>query len=463
MSSVAVDNALALGGRRALERLLEVPEDQWFERKSARIAPKDLARPLVAFANAEGGVIAIGFSDGKIEGVIPKAINDIRQAAIDHMNPPVRMRVHELEADGVTIVLLDVAPGELVHETKAGDCYVRIGDESRKVSFRERQELEYDRGSIPFDGTPAPISELDDARVEEFRQLLGSSSAELALRARNLLTIDGSPTVASYLLFSDHPQTVYPNAYVRVVKYLGDKRGEGAGQMVEAGSDVRLEGPLPDQIDAAASEIDRLMPTRRALGADGKFANVPMIPRSAWLEGLVNAVTHRSYSLAGDHIRVEIFSNRIEIASPGRFPGVINVDDPLSIHRHARNPRIARVLADLDITQELGEGIRRIVQEMRRIGLADPIYEQGPNYVRLTLMASDALPAELSKDLPRSSKIILDAMRLAGQGLGTGELEKLTGLARPTVLRHLRSLQELGVVTWQGNSVNDPRASWNLA
>ncbi|WP_407702654.1 hypothetical protein [Trueperella bonasi] len=41
-------------------------------------------------------------------------------------------------------------------------------------------------------------------------------------------------------------------------------------------------------------------------------------------------------------------------------------------------------------------------------------------------------------------------------------MEKLNGLARPTVLRHLRSLQEQGVVAWQGNSVNDPRASWSL-
>ena len=37
-------------------------EDQTFDCKSIQIAPKALAIPIVAFANADGGVIAIGVS-----------------------------------------------------------------------------------------------------------------------------------------------------------------------------------------------------------------------------------------------------------------------------------------------------------------------------------------------------------------------------------------------------------------
>lgn len=116
--------------------------------------------------------------------------------------------------------------------------------------------------------------------------------------------------------------------------------------------------------------IDELVPAHRALGNVGIFERTPIIPRDAWLEGLVNAIVYRSYSNAGDHIRVEIFPNRIEITSPGRFPGFADPTDPESISRNARNPRIARVCADLGITQELGEGIRGTSREMRRVGLA---------------------------------------------------------------------------------------------
>lgn len=78
-----------------------------------------------------------------------------------------------------------------------------------------------------------------------------------------------------------------------------------------------------------------------ALRRDGTFGPVDVIPRDAWLEAVVNAVVRRSYSMAGDHIRVSIFPHRIEVFSPGRFPGPGDPSRPLEIARYARNPRIA--------------------------------------------------------------------------------------------------------------------------
>lgn len=92
--------------------------------------------------------------------------------------------------------------------------------------------------------------------------------------------------------------------------------------------------------------------------------------------------------MAGDHIRVEIFPDRIEIESPGRFPGLPSPARPSQITRFARNPRIARVCADLRIAQELGEGIKRIFDEMRFAGLTEPIYKQTRASVRLILSGS---------------------------------------------------------------------------
>ena len=114
---------------------------------------------------------------------------------------------------------------------------------------------------------------------------------------------------------------------------------------LEDGEDVRVEGSLPRQIMVASDTIDQMMPKWRQLGPAGLFEARTRIPRDAWLEGLVNAVVHRSYSMMGDHIRFEIFPNRVEITSPGRFPGLVNPDKPLEIKRSARNPRIARVCA----------------------------------------------------------------------------------------------------------------------
>jgi ATP-dependent DNA helicase RecG len=104
--------------------------------------------------------------------------------------------------------------------------------------------------------------------------------------------------------------------------------------------DVEIVGPIPTALLAAQQHVRNLVPTRRALGPDGRFQEIALIPEDAWLEGIVNAAIHRSYSLAGDHVRVEIFPDRIEVESPGRAPGLVRLEDPLNTNRFARNPRI---------------------------------------------------------------------------------------------------------------------------
>jgi ATP-dependent DNA helicase RecG len=466
MYAAEVDQTLTLPLDEALDGLARLPEGQWFERKSGRVDPKDLAIPLVALANAEGGVVVVGLHDGAVDGVPLARVNALRQAAQDFTRPVVRARVEEIELKGdLRLLILRVDPGEVVHETAKGDVYLRVGDESRRLGFAQRQELEYDRGSAPFDGTRvrAELDELDPDQVEAYQLAIGSSSPEAMLRARGLLTRDGAPTVGAYLLFGVAPQALFPNAHVRVLRYTDLDRGSGARLTLDDDADVRCEGSVPLQIDRAAREIERLLPRRRALTSSGRFEASGIVPRDAWLEGLVNAVLHRSYSMVGDHVRVEIFPDRVEISSPGRFPGIVNPERPLDISRYARNPRIARVCSDLGIAQELGEGIRRMFDEMRSRGLTDPMYTQTQSGVRLVLSSLDMLPREIIDKLSLGARHVLDVLRTAGRPLGTGQVEDAAGIARPTAIRHLQRLQELGVVVWEGQSPRDPRAVWRLS
>lgn len=465
MYAAEVDQALAQPVEEAVDLLLALPEGQWFERKSGRISPRDLAVPLVAFANAEGGCVVVGLHSGSVDGVAAARLNDLRQAAQDFTQPVVRVRADQLSTpEGKTLLVLRVDPGDRVHETTSGDCYLRVGDESRKLGFAQRQELEYDRGGAPFDGTAvdARTEDLDAAEVAAYQEAIGSSSPESMLRARGLLTRDDRLTVAAYLLFANHPQDLFPNAHVRILRYRGVERGAGSGLTLEDAADIRCEGSIPRQITDAAQIIETMIPDRRALGTSGRFEAVPVVPRDAWLEGLVNAVLHRSYSMAGDHVRVEIFPNRLEIASPGRFPGLVDPTRPLDINRYARNPRLARVCSDLGIAQELGEGIRRIFGEMRARGLTDPLYTQTAASVQLTLFFSDALAPEIRSALPSGALKILDLMRRAGRPLGTGQVADAVGVTRPTASRNLQRLQDAGLVTWEGQSPKDPRAAWRL-
>lgn len=473
MPTNEVDQALAAPATEVGPRLLAVDEDQWFERKNVRIAPKDLGPPLVAFANAEGGTIVIGLYKGCVQGLKAHAhrLNDFRQAPIDFTNPPVRARLNQVHCvndrgEQDTLLVIRVEPGERVHELQNGDCYLRVGDESRKLNYHQRQELEFDKGQSQYDGFPADGITFDDLNariVEGYRVSTGAKgTAKKVFAARSLLTPKQELTNAAYLLFGERPQDLFPQAYVRVIRFLGTQRGTGARLGIEEGSDMRIEGPIPTAIQRASRAIEELIPRRRSLAESGRFEGRPIVPRDAWLEGLVNAVIHRSYSLAGDHVRVEIYSNRVEIESPGRFPGLADPSSPLEISRFARNPRIARVCADLRIGQELGEGIKRMFDEMRRVGLTDPVYKQSSGSVRLLLAAVPRLDARLAARLPRGSQLVLDAMRAAERPLSTGDVADVLRVSRPAVTLRLKALESEGLIRWIGKSTKDPRAYWVL-
>ena len=222
--------------------------------------------------------------------------------------------------------------------------------------------------------------------------------------------------------------------------------------------DVQLEGPIPRALAAARERVAAWQPVRRALGRRRVFEDLPLVPEDAWLEGIVNAAVHRSYSLGGDHLHVAVFDDRIEIESPGRFHGLVDVGDPLHTTRFARNSRIARVCADLALGRESGEGIRRMFEEMRLAGLGEPRYHQMSGTVQLTL-SGEAVDRRLDGRLDREARAVTAALRESGQ-LSTGEVAELIGLARPTTIRRLQQLRSAGVLDWVGRPPRDPRAFW---
>lgn len=466
MGALAIDSALNAPPAEVGAQLASLPEDQWLERKSSRIAPRDLAKALIGFANADGGAIVVGLDDGQVEGTDgnPERRNAQLQANIDFCTPPVRAR-HRLIAcidrSGAAnqLVVLEVEPGDAVHANQKDEVFLRVGDENRKLSFAQRQELLFDKGQASYEARPsgAPYDSVDRSLLDDYARWAGAPDPIRLLRARGL-DVGGELTIAGCLLFAESPQAFLPEAFIRVLRYRGRERGSGARQQLI--EDIRFEGPIPTQLEGAREQVELLQPTRRALGPDGAFENVPLVPGDAWLEGIVNAAVHRSYSMVGDHIRVEIFDDRIEISSPGRFPGLVDLSDPLQTTRFARNPRIARVCADLSLGQELGEGIRRMFEEMRQAGLTDPIYRQTSGSVELQLLA-EPVDRQLEERLPGHARVITRTLRAAGR-MSTGEVTEALGLSRPVVQRELSALREAGIIEWVGKSPKDPRAFWRL-
>jgi ATP-dependent DNA helicase RecG len=454
-----------------VEWLRSAPEGQWLERKGPRIRARSLGDVLVGLANAEGGLVCIGIDNGAVEGVdrSGRLLNEWRQAAIDFSVPPVRHAFTMLDCTNVRgeadhLVVIEVEASERVHETSSGDTYLRIGDETRKLGPFEAQELRYDKGDSTFDGRPvleAVVADLDPARVTRYLTAVRAKGPrENVLRARGLLADHHGtlvPTVAGLLVLGEDPQSHFPEAYLRLLRYAGSSRETGARHNVLA--DVRLSGPIPEQIASARRHLRRWLPAATRLGHGGRFDRDSLLPEAAWLEAIVNSVVHRSYAIGGDHIRVELFEDRLEVESPGRLPGLVRVET-IRTTRFARNPRIARALADLDYGRELGEGVNRMYEEMGRAGLPEPVFVQTPASLRVAFLA-DPMSARILAALPAGSERFVEHLVRTGR-VTTSQAIQLLGVSRPTAVAYLGRLESAGMLEAVRTSPKDPRGFWRL-
>ncbi len=161
MGSIAVENALNASPDQVGAQLASLREDQWLERKSSRVAPKDLANALIGFANADGGVLIVGLSDGEVEGPPnPERRNAQLQANIDFCVPPVRAKHRLVDCiDGAgepsRLLVFEVEPGDAVHANQKDEVFLRVGDENRELNFAQRQELFYDKGQASYEARPS--------------------------------------------------------------------------------------------------------------------------------------------------------------------------------------------------------------------------------------------------------------------------------------------------------------------
>lgn len=447
-------------------------EGQWFDRKSARVKPRELADAMVALANAEGGLIVVGIWGDAIEGIGPdeRWENTWRQAGRDFARPPVPARFERVpcinrRGNPDHLLVIEIGASEHIHENARGEVLLRIGDENRRLGPIEATELRYDKGETFFDGTTvagATRGDLDPALVDAYlRSVGGLARPDDVLLARGLLARTQGrliPTVAGILTLGSSPQQFMPEARIRLLRYQGKVRETGGRSNLR--SDVQGDGALREQIVFARRTLRRWLASVIRLGSGGRFHRVTMIPERVWLEAVVNAVIHRSYSVGGDHIRVSLFEDRLEVESPGRLPSLVRVETIRST-RFARNPRVARTVLEFGFGRELGEGVDRMFEGMEEVGLPDPVYRQGPASVSVSLLM-DPMGARMLRLLPPGSERFVEFV-LGSERVTTAQATELLGVSVNTARRYLTALADAGYLRRESQSARDPHGYWRLA
>ena len=396
-----------------IEEILAKDEKQIFDRKSIHIKPADLSDTLCAFANADGGTVAIGISDKhrRIEGVdyYVEQLNDLLRTPIDFCNPTIPVTTEMVECincegkpDHVLLMHIEASP--LFHANQADDAFIRVGDKSKKLNFEDRMALMYAKGVRYYEDEPvadASIEDLDLDFVRDYCKKIGySKSPEEYLRENKkyITEKDGKEnvSVAAILLFGKNPQNFFPRAFIRFIRYDGTEAKVGKDMNVI--KDVIFEGRILDQVEKAVDFIKIQMKEKTYLGHDGIFVTEEEYSEFVRTEIVVNAAAHRDYGIKGTDIQIKMFDDRLEVDSPGTFAGMVKKENIRYTH-FSRNPKIAAFLKDYGYVKEYGEGVDRMCRELEAIGLPDPVFNNSTFILKTTVMSASyqKLPIDAPK------------------------------------------------------------------
>ncbi|MBF1682451.1 MAG: putative DNA binding domain-containing protein [Selenomonas artemidis] len=469
-----------------LEYMQTAEENKYFDRKSARIRPSDLAPIISAFANADGGTIAIGVSDKMhtMEGINfigEDRLNELIVAPKNCCKPMPEFDYELLDIENAQgqadrLLLLHIKKSvDYIVRTGNDSTYLRIGDKTKELKGKDLVNLEYAKSTRNYEdeiNRDATLADLDEDLLREYRRRLGAddSTDYPVLKARGFIKTVGSReflTNAAVLLFAKNIARFYPNCRIRFLRYEGTTAMSGT--KINISRDKSIELPLLRIVDAARGFIATQLREFTMLDVkSGKFRIVPEYPEFAWQEGLVNAVTHREYAMSGNFIKVSMYDDRLEIESPGRLPNIVTLEN-IRETRYSRNPRISRVMTEFGWVRELNEGVKRIYEDMAGLFLDDPVYSEPGESLRLVLK-NNIVMRRMRQELYALNNVgisrwnQLDAVEQAimayilNRGAaGRAQLSAYVGKSDNTVRTRLKALMEQGLLKANGTTYDPNR------
>ena len=371
-----------------------------FKRVSGKMVGKAL-ETLCAFANTEGGILVLGVADEKQEkgsarffGIQenPEALDELTRKVRTQLHPPieairfVRLPCSLRDGNAGHLVMVQVSKSDKVHSIVDDGTWMRLDACNREMTAAESTELSYRRGVRSAESEPVavPLDLLDTETWRSFVAARGLRSGSFAEQMQRIglasrVGDDVQPARAAVLLFADEPGGLLAahgsRADIRLMVYDGKQPVPGATPNLRK-SPKTIRGPLIMQIDAAVKAVLDELAQGLTLSGSG-FKTQHLYPERVVKEAIVNAVIHRDYRLNRD-IFIRLFDDRIEVESPGVFPGNITPANVGRAGSKARNPLIAQNLREFPVPPNIdaGEGVKMMFAEMAQAKLYPPQYRQ---------------------------------------------------------------------------------------
>ena len=460
-------------------------------------------KTVIAFANTQGGSLIIGIEDktrtvvGVDNADVFKIMDQVANAVSASCVPQIVPDITFQSVEGKTVIVVTVPAGAnrpyyLKSKGKENGTFIRIAGTSRPADPDKIKELEYEGARISWDeltcvGYPVTENSIkklcrDINRYRKDMQTIRGTRVKLSkvtqtqLEDWGLIKYDNGIRMASNafaLLTSSH----FPFSRTQCAVFAGTER--------ETFIDKRdFDGPLYEQIEGAYDFVLRNI--RIGAKIEGLIRKEKYeLPPDAIREMIINAHCHRNY-LEPACIQVAVFSDRLEVTSPGGLYFGLTLEEALDGHSKQRNRIIAGVFYQMGLIESWGTGLQKIKREARAYSLSEPSFTETAGAFRISLYRRDIygirkeevpvptmLQEEQTEYLPTnktekssasSSEIssVFDSFRgtkkqileiISGdKNISAAEIAKKMSISSRAVEKNIKQMRESGVLIRRGSA-----------
>ncbi len=400
-----------------------------------------LIKTCIAFANAAGGKIVIGVDDEthKILGVMDddriKIYDDFPNSLYDSTTPSLIAQIYEQNFGEKSILIIEIPasprkPYFLKSKGISNGTYIRVGSSTRKATQEYIEDLTREAQRISFDEEPVHIN-TDALSKELLQNFLGRKITNKRLLSDRIITAKSAnkeeyqPTIAGTLMFSKNPDEHIPEAMIRCTQFQGTQ-----GREILQTEDI--SGPIEHQALMSLKLISRWLSTHYALQGV-KLKQQFLIPVEALREAILNALLHRKYNIPGA-VKIAVYDNRVEIFSPGCFPGLVDINSLGDGTTYLRNPILVRLAYQINLIETRGTGIRLIYDSCKKAKILKPVYHEEGDFVKLIFRFEPDILEYANED-----EVIIIFARLQ-KSISAQQLSNYLSVSRNTALRKLSRL-----------------------
>ncbi len=383
------------------------------------------------------------------------------QTTIKAINPRPNVTIDEIEYKRKKILVIDCFTDDRKPYMVSGSIFISVGANSQKLTlpdevrvfFQEANKIHFDKAGNKNFHYP---QDFDKEKFNKFIERTGLTKQlpeKQILKNLKLFSDKNKFVNAGVLFFAQDVQKYYEHASIRCLLFKGTNK-------TLILDDKLITGSLQEQYEGALQFLKSKLELRYIIETYGPRIEKYEIPEVVFKEAIINALVHRDYYEIGGKIHIEIYDNRLEISNPGGLVSIIK-ENEFGKRSVSRNPIIFGLFQRLNLVEQVGSGITRMLDYMKTENLPAPEFSLKGIFVVTLYRPIDFNKwiNNWTKDLLKNQVKILKEI-YQNVEITHIELSKKTGLGTSTITNNIRKLKELRLLIRIGS---ERKGYWSIS